>query len=69
MAILVGGGVGGVLGMFLGVPVFACIYTGVRTYSAYRLKRRGLPTDTASYATHEPVWPEDASGAGDGKKG
>ncbi len=69
VAILVGGGVGGVLGMFLGVPVFACIYTGVRTYSAYRLKRRGLPTDTASYATHEPVWPEDASGAGDGKKG
>lgn len=59
VAILVGGGLWGVPGMFLGVPIFACIYTGIRSYSAYRLKKKGLPTETASYATHQPVWPED----------
>ena len=57
VAILVGGGLWGVPGMFFGVPIFACVYTGIRAYSAYRLKKKGLPTDTASYATHRPVWP------------
>ena len=59
VAILVGGGLWGVAGMFFGVPLFACVYTAVRTYSTYRLKRKGLPTASASYATHEPVWPEE----------
>ena len=59
VAILTGGGLWGVAGMFLGVPVFACFYTGVRSYSAYRLKKKGLPVDAASYATSEPAWPED----------
>ena len=60
VAILVGGGLWGVPGMFLGVPIFACIHTGVRCYCAYRLQKRGLPVDTASYATCRPVWPEDS---------
>ena len=55
VAILVGGGLFGVLGMFLGVPFFACIYAGIRNYSAYRLRKKGLPTATAAYASHEPV--------------
>ena len=59
VAILVGGGLWGVAGMFFGVPLFACVYTAVRTYSTYCLKRKGLPTASASYATHEPVWPEE----------
>ena len=59
VAILVGGGLWGVAGMFLGVPIFACIYAGVKSYSTYRLSRKGLPVSTASYATHQPVWPED----------
>jgi len=59
VAILVGGGLWGVLGMFLGVPVFACLYTAVRSYSAYALRKRGLPVDTASYASHGPEWPDD----------
>ena len=59
VAILVGGGLWGVAGMFLGVPIFACIYAGIRYWSAYRLKRKGLPVDSTSYATHKPVWPED----------
>ena len=53
VAILLGGGLFGVIGMFLGVPVFACIYTAVRTYSAYRLEKKGLPTDTESYFKRE----------------
>lgn len=65
VAILVGGGIWGVAGMFLGVPIFACIYAGVRAYSAYRLRRKGLPVPASCYATHEPVWPDDD---GDGKK-
>lgn len=55
VAILVGGGLFGVLGMFLGVPFFACVYAGIRNYSAYRLRKKGLPTATAAYASHEPV--------------
>ena len=59
VAILVGGGLWGVLGMFVGVPIFACLYTGLKTYSDYRLSKKGLPTDSESYASHKPVWKED----------
>ena len=59
VAILVGGGLWGVLGMFLGVPIFACIYTGLRNYAAYRLRKCGLPEESSCYMTHQPVWPED----------
>ena len=54
VAILIGGGLFGVVGMFIGVPLFACIYTAIRTYSAYRLRLKHLPEDTASYYTHAP---------------
>lgn len=64
VAILLGGGLFGVMGMFLGVPAFACIYTAVRTYSAYRLKQKGLPEDTESYFTHEPLQPQPPEGEG-----
>ena len=48
VAILVGGGFGGVLGMFLGVPVFACIYALV----TFLVKRRmnALDPDEALFA-------------------
>lgn len=59
VAILVGGGLFGVLGMFLGVPFFACVYAGIRSYSAYRLQKKGLPAVTAAYASHRPVPPEE----------
>lgn len=55
VAILLGGGFWGVPGMFFGVPVFACIYSGIRYYAACRLKKKGLPTDTASYFSHAPA--------------
>ncbi len=62
VAILVGGGLWGVPGMFFGVPLFACILAGIRSYSAYRLRQKGMPTETSSYATHQPVWPEEGGG-------
>lgn len=48
VAILVGGGFGGVLGMFLGVPIFACIYAFV----TFLVKRRmnALDPDEALFA-------------------
>ena len=54
VAILVGGGLWGIVGMFVGVPLFACIYTAVRRYTAWRLEQKGLPTDSRSYREHGP---------------
>ena len=54
VAILVGGGLWGIVGMFVGVPLFACIYTAIRKYTAWRLEQKGLPTDSRSYREHGP---------------
>ena len=62
VAILLGGGLFGVIGMFLGVPVFACIYTAIRNYSAYRLKKKGMPTTTDAYFTDQPQSPGQQDG-------
>ena len=43
VAILVGGGFGGVLGMFLGVPIFACLQVLVRWLLNTRLEKRHMP--------------------------
>ena len=43
VAILVGGGFAGVLGMFLGVPVFACIYSGATYLVRRRLAKKSAP--------------------------
>ena len=59
VAILVGGGLWGVGGMFVGVPVFACLYTGVRRFCAWRLREKGLPTHSYNYRTHRPVPDEE----------
>ena len=44
-----GGGFGGVLGMFLGVPVFACIQELVKFLMDRRLQRRDMPTEAYAY--------------------
>lgn len=49
IAILVGGGFFGFLGMILGVPVFAVIQYLLNCFIQYRLTRRELPTDTVNY--------------------
>jgi len=51
-AILVGGSFFGVIGMFFGVPVFACIYNVVTFYVESRLSQKGLPVDTDAYTTY-----------------
>jgi len=53
-SILIGGGLFGFVGMLLGVPVFSLIYDGVGYLTDQRLKRRGMSTDTMSYAESPP---------------
>ncbi|MDE7239539.1 MAG: AI-2E family transporter, partial [Lachnospiraceae bacterium] len=48
-AIFVGGGLFGVIGMLLGVPVFAVIYAFTKRFVNRRLKSKSLPSDTALY--------------------
>ncbi len=49
VAILVGGGFGGVLGMFIGVPVFACIQELLKFLMDRRLRKRNMPTEAYAY--------------------
>ena len=49
MAILVGGGFAGVLGMFIGVPVFACIQELLKFLMDRRLRKRNMPTEAYAY--------------------
>ncbi|MEG2059273.1 MAG: AI-2E family transporter [Lachnospiraceae bacterium] len=48
-AILIGGGLFGVLGMLIGVPVFAIIYYITGKLICYCLRRRKLPEETKEY--------------------
>jgi len=48
-AIVVGGGLFGVVGMFIGVPAFAVIYWLLRETFSERLEKKGMPTETSSY--------------------
>ena len=50
IAILVGGGLFGMIGMFLGVPVCAVIYMLFKDFIENRLKKRNLPRRTSEYA-------------------
>ena len=54
-SITVFGGVFGVLGMIIGVPTFAVIYAWVRRISNRKLKKKGLPTETAQYINVESI--------------
>ena len=49
ISILVGGGLFGILGMFLGVPVCAVVYMLFKDYIENRLKKRRLPQKTEFY--------------------
>lgn len=48
-AILVGGGLFGLLGMLIGVPTFAVIYYIVKQIVEHTLKKKKLPIDTVDY--------------------
>lgn len=55
VAILVGGSFFGVLGMFFGVPVCACLYSAANFFVEMRLRERELPLDTKAYREDDPV--------------
>lgn len=48
-AITLFGGMFGIVGMIIGVPIFAVLYNFIKRYINYRLKKKELPTDTAMY--------------------
>lgn len=48
-AILVGGGLFGIAGMIMGVPVFAVIYYIIRNMINYVLEKKKLPKETGEY--------------------
>lgn len=54
VAILVGGGLFGLPGMFFGVPIFACFYTAINFFSDRKLRDRGLPTGVRAYTAGDP---------------
>lgn len=52
-AILIGGGMAGFVGMIIGVPTFAVLYTLFKEYLAYRLEKKGLSKKTGDYKPSE----------------
>ena len=53
VAILAGGGFFGVLGMFLGVPVFATLQTLAKYLVERRLTKQGLPLEKEAYVKRD----------------
>ena len=51
VAILLGGGLFGIIGMLIGVPVFAVIYYLIKTIINYMLRRKNLPTVAYAYSS------------------
>ena len=49
-AILLGGGLFGFLGMLLGVPTFAVIYSLIKAFVEERLKKKHYPVETKAYS-------------------
>ena len=49
IAVIVIGGMLGIVGMFIGVPIFATIYMIVKNTVETKLKRKKLPIDTNNY--------------------
>ena len=61
VAILIGGGLFGFVGMLLSVPVFALIYAIVRTLLDNKLKKKGLSTDVERYVGAPETLPEESN--------
>lgn len=53
VAIVVGGTIFGFIGMLLGVPVFAIIYSLVKSSTDKKLREKGMSTKTEDYASEE----------------
>ena len=52
-AIVIGGKLLGFVGMVIGVPAFAIIYTIVKANAEKKLKAKGMPEDTKSYTAEK----------------
>lgn len=52
-SVVVGGGLFGIVGMFIGVPCFAVIYTAVREFVNYRLEKKKLNVETIVIETNQ----------------
>lgn len=50
-SIMLFGKIMGFVGMFIGVPLFAVIYSVSRKFVSHRLARKGMPTETKAYAS------------------
>jgi len=48
-AIIVGGGMFGVIGLLVAVPAFAVFFVLFKAYAEKQLEHRGMPTDTSDY--------------------
>lgn len=57
-AIIVFGGLFGILGMIIGVPVMTILYSIIRRLNNRRLRRKGLPQETTLYAELERIEPD-----------
>ena len=49
------GGLFGVFGMIIGVPIFAILYSAVKRIVNYKLNKRKLPTETSMYLKVESI--------------
>ena len=67
-AILIGGGLFGFIGMLIGVPTFAVIYTLVRSAIEKKLKEKELPCKTEAYQDVDYVDPQDGTFVRAGKE-
>lgn len=63
-SITVFGGMFGILGMFIGVPVFAVIYAAIKTLVSQRLKKKNMPADTVYYMQNDYHSAETDTNAG-----
>ena len=52
------GGIWGVPGMIIGVPLFAVLYAGVKTFIEEKLNRKEMPTETKKYLNLDYIDPE-----------
>lgn len=59
-AILVGQGIFGFWGLIIGIPLFAVIYSAVRTFISEKLEKKGLPAGSDEYTDIESFSGEDA---------
>lgn len=70
VSILLGGGLFGIVGMFVGVPLFAVLYAGAKALVNRSLSAKNLPTDTDVYlklqavdvVTKEFEYPQEPAG-------